>query len=62
MGYLLGYGMAASTTRSWIHMVGFAAMMTLAIYVTLDMEFPRLGLIRIDAFDQVLVDLRESMR
>jgi hypothetical protein len=27
----------------------------------LDLEFPRLGLIRVDAFDQALADLRESM-
>jgi hypothetical protein len=28
----------------------------------LDLEFPRLGLIRIDSFDQVLVDVRQSMK
>ena len=43
-------------------MVGFAAAMALAVYVILDIEFPRLGLIRIDAVDQVLVELRESMK
>jgi hypothetical protein len=59
---LAGYGMAAGQSRSWLHMVGFAAMMALAVYVTLDIEFPRFGLIRVDAFDQVLVDLRESMK
>jgi len=36
--------------------------MALAVYVILDLEFPRLGLIRFDAFDQALVELRESMR
>jgi hypothetical protein len=30
--------------------------------VILDLEYPRLGLIRVDAADQVLVELRESMR
>ena len=43
-------------------MVGFAAVMALAVYVILDIEFPRLGLIRVDAVDQVLVELRESMK
>jgi hypothetical protein len=33
-----------------------------AVYVILDLEFPRLGLIRFGAFDQALVELRESMR
>jgi hypothetical protein len=32
------------------------------VYVIIDLEYPRLGLIRVDAADQVLVDLRESMK
>jgi len=59
---LAGYGMAASRTRSWIHIVAFAGMMALAVYVILDMEYPRFGLIRVDAFDQVLIDVRASMQ
>lgn len=35
--------------------------LALAVNVILDIEYPRLGLIRVDAFDQALVDLRESM-
>jgi hypothetical protein len=31
-------------------------------YVILDIEFPRPGLIRIDAVEQVLVQFRESMK
>ena len=31
-------------------------------YVILDIEHPRQGLIRIDALDQALVDLRSSMK
>jgi hypothetical protein len=59
---LAGYGMAGGKARSWVHIVGFAATMAVAVYVILDLEFPRLGLIRVDAFDQVLVDVRASMR
>jgi hypothetical protein len=58
---LAGYGMTGSTVRSRFHMLGFALVMATAIYVILDIEYPRLGLIRVDAFDQVLLDLRESM-
>jgi hypothetical protein len=58
---LAGYGMAGSRKQSWIHMIGFASITTLAIYVILDLEYPRRGLIRIDAYDQVLIDLRASM-
>jgi len=42
-------------------MIGFALVMAVAVYVILDIEYPRLGLIRVDAFDQALIDLRESM-
>jgi hypothetical protein len=58
---LAGYGMTGSKVRSWFHMLGFALVMATAVYVILDIEYPRLGLIRVDAFDQTLVDLRASM-
>src|ERR1039458_5003195 len=57
---LAGYGMAGKT-RSWIHMLSFAAILTFAVYVILDLEYPRLGFIQVSAVDQVLVDLRHSM-
>ena len=59
---LAGYAMAGGKTRSWIHLIGFALIMATTVYVILDLEFPRLGIIRIDAFDQILVELRQSMR
>lgn len=58
---LIGYGMAGGKTRSWLHGIGFAAVMAAAVYVIVDIEYPRHGLIRVDAADQVLVDLRRSM-
>jgi hypothetical protein len=59
---LAGYAMAGGKTRSWIHVVGFALIMAASVYVILDLEFPRLGVIRVDAFDQVLVELRQHMK
>jgi hypothetical protein len=58
---LAGYGMTGSKVRSRFHMLGFALVMGIAVFVILDIEYPRLGWIRVDAFDQALVDLRESM-
>lgn len=58
---LAGHGMTGSRVRIWFHMLGFALVMAVVVYVILDIEYPRLGLIRVDAFDQALVDLRESM-
>jgi hypothetical protein len=59
---LAGYGMAGGRTRSWIHVVGFAATISVAIFVILNYEYPRLGVIRIDHYDQSLVALRASMK
>ena len=43
-------------------MVAFAAVMAVAVYVILDLEFPRFGFIRVDPFDQVLMDVRAEMQ
>ena len=59
---LVGYGMATSKTRNWLHMLGLAFVMAVSVYVILDIEYPRLGFIRVDSFDQALVELRESMK
>jgi hypothetical protein len=59
---LVGYGMASSKARNWLHMLGLAFVMAVSVYVILDIEYPRLGFIRVDDFDQALVELRESMK
>jgi hypothetical protein len=59
---LAGHAMAAGKGRTWIHMVCFSLAMAAAIYVILDLEYPRLGFIRVDDMDQGLVDLRNSMK
>jgi hypothetical protein len=59
---LAGYGMAGGKSRSWVHMIGFAAVLAVAVNVIIDIEYPRLGLIRVGAFDQALVELRDSMK
>lgn len=57
---LVGYGTSANKVRDWFHAVVYAVMLSLTMYVILDLEYPRLGLIQVDA-DQVLVELRRSM-
>jgi hypothetical protein len=59
---LAGYDMAGDKGRNWLHMLGFAAIMTIAIYVILDLEYPRVGLIRVDDIDKLLIDLRQTMK
>lgn len=59
---LAGYGMAAARQRSWLHMLTFSVVMAASIYVIMDLEYPRIGLIRVSSFDQVLLEVRQSMK
>ncbi|QVL48291.1 MAG: DUF4239 domain-containing protein [Thiocapsa sp.] len=59
---MAGYGMAGSKGRPWLHIVGFALVMALAVYIIIDLEYPRIGLIRVEGFDQALMNLRAGMK
>jgi hypothetical protein len=58
---LAGFGMAEGGARSWIHILAFAVVLTVTVYVIIDMEYPRVGLIQIDKFDQALVEVRANV-
>jgi hypothetical protein len=58
--FLGGYSMAVHG-RSWFHMFALALAVTLTIYATLEIEYPRRGLIRLSDTDKTLIDLRNSM-
>jgi hypothetical protein len=57
-----GYALAVGTKRNWIYMIGISASAAMAVYVIIELEYPRLGLFRVDAMDQTLVELRATMR
>ena len=59
---MAGHAMAGARTWSWFHAVAFAILIAVVAYTILDIEYPRAGFIRLSAFDQVLIDLRESMK
>jgi len=59
---LVGYGTSANKHRSWFHHITFAFVISLSFYVILDLEYPRLGLIKVDSADQALLDVGASMR
>jgi hypothetical protein len=58
---LMGYVMCGTKVRSWFYTLLVATTMSLTLYVILDLEYPRFGLIRIDAADQILMDLHQGM-
>jgi len=58
---LAGYRMASGQHRSWLHILSFTFITVIVVYVILDVEYPRAGLIRLETADQLLVQVRENM-
>ncbi|MFI5247994.1 MAG: DUF4239 domain-containing protein [Nitrospirales bacterium] len=59
---LAGFRMSSGQHRSWLHILGFTVLTVIIVYVMLDVEYPRAGLIRLESADQLLVNLREHMK
>jgi hypothetical protein len=59
---LAGYQSAGEKDYDWLHKIGFAAIVAFTVYVILDIEYPRLGWVRLDAIDEVLVNVRAGMK
>jgi hypothetical protein len=58
---LAGYAMGAAKRRNLLHMLIFASLVSLTLFVIFDFEMPRFGFINLDKADQILVDLRKTM-
>ena len=56
-----GYDMAIRKRLNPLQSLAFAVVLSVTIYVIVDLEYPRVGLIRMTDSDQVLVELRKSM-
>jgi hypothetical protein len=53
--------MAARQRRSWLHILSYALAIAITIYAVLDLDYPRSGLIRLDAADRAMLQLRDSI-
>jgi hypothetical protein len=42
-------------------MIGVAATIASAVYVIVELEYPRLGIVRVDGADRSLLDVRSTM-
>lgn len=67
-GMLFALGMLSSLlvgcrmpVRSWLHIVSFALVVASVVYISLDIEYPRVGLIRLQEADEMLREVRASM-
>lgn len=60
-GLLAGHGQATTRQPDLLHMLIFAALLSLTLYFIMDFGYPRLGMITIDASDQLFAELRGGM-
>lgn len=60
-GLFAGYSSVPGKTRNWMHIGGLALILSLALYLIIDLDYARAGLIRVEFADQLLIDLRRSM-
>ncbi|MNK18413.1 hypothetical protein D3C87_366200 [compost metagenome] len=58
---LVGLNLASAPRKTLLHQVVYAMVMTVALYIIIDFEFPRIGTIRIDQSDALLAAQREAM-
>ena len=59
---LAGYQSAGEKGYAWIHKIAFATIVSATVYVILEIEYPRFGVVRLDAIDHLLVDVRARMK
>lgn len=58
---LIGLNLAHAKRDTLFHQVIYALVMTVALYIIIDFEFPRIGAIRIDQSDALLLAQRQAM-
>lgn len=59
---LVGHAAAGDKVHSRLQPLAFAAIISLAFYLIVDLEFPRAGLIQVGDADRVLRELSQGMR
>lgn len=60
-GLLVGFGLQARV-RLWLHMMIYAGVMATTLFVILELEYPRLGFVRVENADAALVELLATMK
>ena len=54
--------MASAEHRNWLHMILFALLISLTLYVIFDFEYPRHGIIQLEKADHIYIELRKTMQ
>lgn len=59
--FLAGYSMARDNAYNSLYTICFVIVTSFTIYITIDLEFPRVGIIRVNSFDNVLIEERHRL-
>jgi cytochrome c oxidase subunit IV len=59
--FLAGYSNKKGK-MDWAVAIGFSILSAFVIFITLDLDRPRTGLIRLDIAEQTMLDLRQSVK
>jgi len=57
--FYLGYSSAGKERLDWFVAVGFCVLTSVVVYITLDLDRPRRGLIRLNTSHQAMMELRK---
>ncbi len=60
--FVAGFGMASIPLRPVVHVLVFAATLAIAVYVIIDLEYPLVGLIRVDDANQNISHVLDQMK
>jgi hypothetical protein len=59
---IIGIRMGNAERRSWLHVILFSIVMSGCAYVIVALEYPRMGVINLHEYDQLFVELADSMK
>jgi len=59
--FLVGYNAAENQQKHPIHVLSYVILTAFIIYIIINLEYSRVGFIRFNSFDQMLMDVREDM-
>lgn len=59
--FLAGYSTAGKRGWNFIYISVYALMTSFVIYIVIELEYPRSGLINMNSFDQLLIDARNDL-
>ena len=58
---IAGFSMARRRRRSWLHIALYTVAVAVTVYIVQDLDNPRIGLIRLEAAERILEQLRDSI-